>query len=132
VHAVITAQLRDRAAPGPFSLEIVQEGLIDRGRDVRDHAADPPVHDPRRGARLRVGLTDPAGDPFTQGNGVTLLLGTLGQSVRASLERFWADGIREGDILLTNDPYGGGGTHLADVSVLVPIFYAGGPAKAPA
>jgi N-methylhydantoinase B len=110
----------------PFSLEIVQEGLI--------AIADEMFVTTQRTSQstiiyevldFAVGLTDPAGDLITQGNGVTLFLGTLGQSVRASLERFGADGIREGDILLTNDPYGGGGTHLSDVSVLVPIFYAG-------
>jgi N-methylhydantoinase B len=110
----------------PFSLEIVQEGLI--------AIADEMFVTTQRTSQstiiyevldFAVGLTDPVGDLITQGNGVTLFLGTLGQSVRSSLERFGVDGIREGDILLTNDPYGGGGTHLSDVSVLIPIFYAG-------
>ena len=110
----------------PFSLEIVQEALI--------AIADEMFVTTQRTSQstiiyevldFAVGLTDPGGDLITQGNGVTLFLGTLGQGVRASRERFGLDGIREGDILLTNDPYGGGGTHLSDVTILMPIFYDG-------
>jgi len=110
----------------PFSLEIVQEGLI--------AIADEMFVTTQRTSQstiiyevldFAVGLTDPAGDLITQGNGVTLFLGTLGQAVRALLERFGPDRIAEGDILLTNDPYGGGGTHLSDVSIVMPVFHEG-------
>jgi N-methylhydantoinase B len=110
----------------PFSLEIVQEGLI--------AIADEMFVTTQRTSQstiiyevldFAVGLTDAEGGLITQGNGVTLFLGTLGPGVRAAIERFGIDGIAEGDILLTNDPYGGGGTHLSDVTVLMPIFYEG-------
>jgi N-methylhydantoinase B len=110
----------------PFSLEIVQEGLI--------AIADEMFVTTQRTSQstiiyevldFAVGLTDASGDLITQGNGVTLFLGTLGQGVRAALERFGIEGIEEGDILLTNDPYGGGGTHLSDVTILIPIFHDG-------
>src|SRR4051794_14608371 len=108
----------------PFSLEIVQEGLI--------AIADEMFVTTQRTSQstiiyevldFAVGLTDAEGGLITQGNGVTLFLGTLGPGVRAAIDRFGVDGIREGDILLTNDPYGGGGTHLSDVTLLMPIFY---------
>jgi N-methylhydantoinase B len=110
----------------PFSLEIVQEGLI--------AIADEMFVTTQRTSQstiiyevldFAVGLTDAEGGLITQGNGVTLFLGTLGPGVRAAIDRFGVDGIREGDVLLTNDPYGGGGTHLSDVTVLMPIFYDG-------
>jgi N-methylhydantoinase B len=110
----------------PFSLEIVQEGLI--------AIADEMFVTTQRTSQstiiyevldFAVGLTDAEGGLITQGNGVTLFLGTLGPGVRAAIDRFGVDGIAEGDILLTNDPYGGGGTHLSDVTVLMPIFYEG-------
>jgi N-methylhydantoinase B len=110
----------------PFTLEIVQEGLI--------AIADEMFVTTQRTSQstiiyevldFAVGLTDGEGALITQGNGVTLFLGTLGQGVRSSLERFGRDGIRDGDILLTNDPYGGGGTHLSDVTILMPVFYDG-------
>src|SRR2546426_9537101 len=70
------------------------------------------------------GLTDARGQLITQGNGVTLFLGTLSHAVSYTLEKFGAD-LRHGDIIVTNDPYTGGGTHLSDVSLVLPIFYDG-------
>ncbi|HLI89673.1 MAG TPA: hydantoinase B/oxoprolinase family protein [Ktedonobacteraceae bacterium] len=69
------------------------------------------------------GLTDAKGQLITQGNGVTGFLGTLTFAVRSTLEKFGAENLHPGDVVITNDPYGGGGTHLSDVSLIVPIFY---------
>src|SRR5215468_6309241 len=71
------------------------------------------------------GLTDANGQLITQGNGVTGFLGTLTFAVRSVLEKFGLEGLHPGDVIITNDPYGGGGTHLSDVSLIVPIFYEG-------
>lgn len=69
------------------------------------------------------GLTDARGQLITQGNGVTGFLGTLTFAVRSTLEKFGVEQLHPGDVIITNDPYGGGGTHLSDVSLIVPIFY---------
>lgn len=71
------------------------------------------------------GLTDANGQLITQGNGVTGFLGTLTFAVRSTLEKFGSENLHPGDVVITNDPYGGGGTHLSDVSLIVPIFYEG-------
>src|SRR6266567_1110655 len=71
------------------------------------------------------GLTDANGQLITQGNGVTGFLGTLTFAVRSVLEKFGLERLHPGDVIITNDPYGGGGTHLSDVSLIVPIFYEG-------
>lgn len=71
------------------------------------------------------GLTDAHGQLITQGNGVTGFLGTLTFAVRSVLEKFGLENLHPGDVIITNDPYGGGGTHLSDVSLVVPIFYKG-------
>ena len=71
------------------------------------------------------GLTDATGQLITQGNGVTGFLGTLTFAVRSTLEKFGSENLHPGDVVITNDPYGGGGTHLSDVSLIVPIFYEG-------
>ena len=70
-----------------------------------------------------VGLTNAKGDLVTQGNGVTLFLATLRDAVRNVVEKFGPDNIDDGDIFVTNDPYTGGGTHLSDVTVVMPVFY---------
>src|SRR5437867_4201653 len=41
--------------------------------------------------------------------------------VRFALEFFGRDGLHEGDVLVANDPYHGGG-HLPDYNVFAPVF----------
>lgn len=73
-----------------------------------------------------VGLTDAQGQLIAQGNGVAGFLGTLVFAVREVIEKFAKKGqLRPGDIIITNDPYTGGGTHLSDVSLVMPVFYDG-------
>jgi N-methylhydantoinase B len=44
--------------------------------------------------------------------------------VKDVIEKFAEKGnLHPGDIIITNDPYGGGGTHLSDVCLAMPIFY---------
>ena len=69
------------------------------------------------------GITDAEGQLITQGNGVTVFIGTLSPAVTFTLEKFGADGLAPGDVVATNDPYEGGGTHLSDVTLVVPIFH---------
>src|SRR6266487_6807022 len=71
------------------------------------------------------GLIDAGGNLITQGNGVTGFLGTLTFAVRSTLEKFGPEQLAPGDVVITNDPYSGGGTHLSDVSLVVPIHYGG-------
>ncbi|HSP97070.1 MAG TPA: hydantoinase B/oxoprolinase family protein [Candidatus Dormibacteraeota bacterium] len=44
--------------------------------------------------------------------------------VRFALEFFGADGLYEGDVLVANDPYHGGG-HLPDYNIFAPVFHQG-------
>ena len=73
-----------------------------------------------------VAITDAQGRLVAQGNGVPLFIGTLDAAVGAVRDKFGSpDGLRPGDIVATNDPYGGGGTHLSDVSLIMPIYHLG-------
>jgi N-methylhydantoinase B/oxoprolinase/acetone carboxylase alpha subunit len=71
------------------------------------------------------GLTDNKARLISQGNGVAGFLGTLTFGVQSVLDKFGLDGLEPGDIILQNDPYTGGGTHLSDVALIMPIFYDG-------
>ena len=51
---------------------------------------------------------------------VPVHLGSMGESVRAVIERFGKD-MQPGDVFLLNDPYAGG-THLPDLTVVSPCF----------
>ncbi len=71
-----------------------------------------------------VGATDRNGDLISQGQGVPGFIGTLDPAVKAVIEKH-AGNVHPGDIFTTNDPYGGGGTHLSDVSIVMPVFHDG-------
>ena len=70
-----------------------------------------------------VGITDPAGELVSQGNGIAGFLGPLGDAVRATMAR--VTDLEPGDVVATNDPYAGGGTHLSDVALVRPVFIDG-------
>ena len=44
--------------------------------------------------------------------------------VRNTLAKFGRDGLREGDVIVTNHPYLGGVPHTPDLAVVVPVFLA--------
>jgi len=75
-----------------------------------------------------VGITDPAGELVSQGNGIAGFLGPLGDAVKEVIARRIE--LRPGDVIAANDPYAGGGTHLSDVALIRPIF-AGGDGDEP-
>ncbi|GAC1396809.1 MAG: hydantoinase B/oxoprolinase family protein [Chloroflexota bacterium] len=110
----------------PFTLEIIKDGLVAVGDEM--------FYALQRTAKSVViyevldyatGLTDAKGQLITQGNGVAGFLGTLTFAVRFVLDKFGAENLQRGDIIILNDPYVGGGTHLSDVSLIMPIFYEG-------
>jgi N-methylhydantoinase B len=75
-----------------------------------------------------VGITDARGDLVSQGNGIAGFLGPLGDAVREVIARRAAGRIKElspGDVIIANDPYSGGGTHLSDVALVLPVFWEG-------
>src|SRR3989442_12632932 len=70
-------------------------------------------------------LTDARGHAIAQNSGsIPSFIGTLPATVRHFLRAFGAEGMRPGDVLITNDAWMGTG-HMSDVSVLKPIFRAG-------
>lgn len=67
-----------------------------------------------------VAITDRYGELVSQGNGIAGFLGPLGEATRDTLRR--VPDLEPGDVIATNDPYAGGGTHLSDVALVRPIF----------
>src|SRR5947209_20134381 len=109
----------------PFTLEIIKNSLVAIGDEMfvalQRTSMSTIIYEVLDYA---TGLTDARGQLITQGNGVTLFLGTLSHAVSYTLQKF-GDDLSPGDIIVTNDPYTGGGTHLSDVSLIMPIFYDG-------
>lgn len=71
------------------------------------------------------GITDASGNLVSSGAGIPTFVGVLDKAVKRIVEIHGKDGIREGDMFVTNDPYFGGVTHLNDVVIALPVFAAG-------
>ena len=69
-----------------------------------------------------VGISDANGELVSQGNGIAGFLGPLGDAVKETIARH--KDLRPGDVIIANDPYSGGGTHLSDVALVRPVFCA--------
>jgi N-methylhydantoinase B len=70
------------------------------------------------------GITDATAQVIAQDNGLCLFTGTFRPQVESILARHPVASMRPGDIFMTNGPYGGG-THTADVALVMPIFADG-------
>jgi N-methylhydantoinase B len=67
------------------------------------------------------GITDVDAQVIAQDNGLCLFTGTFRPQVESVLRRHPIETMHPGDIFMTNGPYGGG-THTADVALVMPIF----------
>lgn len=110
-----------------FTLEVVRDSLVAIGEEMFVALArtsmSPIIYEVLDFAS---GLTDAKGQLLTQGNGVTGFIGMLTFMVKETLRKFSGkNALRPGDVVIINDPYGGGGSHLSDVGLLMPIFYEG-------
>jgi N-methylhydantoinase B len=110
-----------------FTQEIVKDALVAVGFEMFDAmirtSMSPIIYET---TDFAVGVTDARGNLIAQGNGVTAFLATLDTAVQSTLERYpTPDYFSPGDVVITNIPYEGGGTHLSDVVILVPVFVGG-------
>jgi N-methylhydantoinase B len=64
---------------------------------------------------------DRAGQVIAMGDDMPVHLGSMPMSVRAVLDKLT---LVSGDIAILNDPYAGG-THLPDITLVMPVFVAG-------
>ena len=79
----------------------------------------------REGYDLSVMLFDRTGAMMVQGTrSIPVFIGTAPATLAFMLERFPAETLAPGDVVITNDPMMGTG-HLFDISVMRPVFRAG-------
>ena len=70
-------------------------------------------------------LFDADGRVVVQGESMPLHLASMLGLVEVVLEKYGKDGLKDGDMFLSNDPYVGRGSHLPDVAIAAPIFKDG-------
>jgi N-methylhydantoinase B len=71
-----------------------------------------------------VGLFTPEGETVSIGIGLPMFIRGMAETVKAKIRHFGRDGIKPGDIYVTNDAYITG-SHLNHVTLTLPIFHKG-------
>lgn len=109
----------------PFTMEVIKDSLLSIGDEMfialAKTSMSPMFYE---ALDYACGLTDAKGNLISQGNGVTSFIGMLSPMVQHVLEKYdHGNDLHEGDIIIINDPYVGGGSHLSDVGLVMPIFY---------
>ncbi len=108
-----------------FDLEVIKDCIVAVGDEMFEAvirtSMSPIIYET---TDFAVGATDARGNLLAQGNGVTAFLATLDTAVQDLLKHYPNPGeIAPGDAFITNSPYSGGGTHLSDVVIIVPVFH---------
>ncbi len=108
--------------PDPFDLDVLREAFLATSNEMfvamQRSSQSPLIYEV---LDFAVGLTDAEGQLVSQGNGVAGFLGPLGDAVGGTLARL--HDLAPGDVVATNDPFAGGGTHLSDVALVRPLFH---------
>lgn len=110
-----------------FTIEIIKDTIVALGDEMFNAmirtSMSPIIYET---TDFAVGATDAKGNLLAQGNGVTGFLATLDTAIVSLLEHYpGQDAIQTGDVFISNTPYEGGGTHLSDVVIMVPVFAEG-------
>lgn len=112
------------SAVDPITLEVVTQGLISIVREMRATvmrtAKSVAIYEAKD---FSCGLFAPDSQVVAQSNDIGSHVVPMPWSVRAAMAKL-GDTLVPGDVLLMNDPYAGG-THLNDVTVIVPVFRDG-------
>lgn len=98
------------------------DGLAQAMQETLFRTAVSPVV--REGADASCGLFSNEGELLAMSDAIPLLLGALPGVVQEVLATFPKEHIREGQIFCMNDPFTGG-THLPDITVMMPVFSDG-------
>lgn len=107
-----------------FTTDVLREGFLaiadEMFASLRRTSQSPIIYEV---LDFGVGISDPAGELVSQGNGVAGFLGPLGDAITQTLRQ--VPDLQPGDVIIGNDPYAGGGTHLSDVALVRPVFADG-------
>jgi N-methylhydantoinase B len=106
----------------PVTVEIVRSGVIAVAEDMKTSlmrsAASPAIYEAQDFA---AGLFTPAAEAVSIGIGLPMLIRGMARTLRAKIHHCGADGMKPGDIYMTNDA-GLTGSHLNHVALTLPVF----------
>ena len=108
----------------PVTLDIVKDSLIAVSNEVfyafARTSMSPIIYETLDYAS---GIADVNGKLLTQGNGACGFIGLIAPIIQEIIEKYGKENLHPGDVYLINDPYMGGGTHLSDIGMVMPVFY---------
>ena len=106
----------------PIELAIFKSALhsiaVEMGIALRRTAFSPNIKERRDYSSA---VFDGAGRVIAMGDDMPVHLGSMPMSVRAALDKL---ALERGDVAILNDPYAGG-THLPDITLVMPVFAEG-------
>ncbi|MGE9940543.1 hydantoinase B/oxoprolinase family protein [Bariatricus sp. SGI.161] len=108
----------------PVTLDIVKDSLIAVSNEVfyafARTSMSPIIYETLDYAS---GIADVDGRLLTQGNGACGFIGLIAPMIQEIIHKYGKENMHSGDVYLINDPYLGGGTHLSDIGMVMPVFY---------
>ena len=108
----------------PVTLDIVKDSLIAVSNEVfyafARTSMSPIIYETLDYAS---GIADAKGRLLTQGNGACGFIGLIAPMIQEIIDKYGIENMHPGDVYLINDPYMGGGTHLSDIGMVMPVFY---------
>ncbi|OGA72001.1 MAG: hypothetical protein A3G81_31995 [Betaproteobacteria bacterium RIFCSPLOWO2_12_FULL_65_14] len=108
---------------GPIETEVVSNALISIAEEMGEvlvRASQSTGIKERKDCSCTI--FDANGEVIIQADHMPLHLGSMLGIVRSILKAYAVEQIRPDDMFITNDPYGGGCTHLPDITVAAPLF----------
>src|SRR6201993_3909488 len=119
------AAKRARHKTDPIVTEIVRNGVIAVTEEMKTNlmrtAYNIIIYE---ALDFTTGLFTPAGETISIGIGLPMFIRGMAETVRAKIRHFGRQGIKPGDIYVTNDAYTTG-SHLNHVTLTLPIFHKG-------
>lgn len=112
-------------AVDPITLEVIRNRL-DTIADEMQHVLLKSSHSIiiKEGGDASSAILSATGETIAHAVAIPLHLGVIGPLASGITAVYPVDQMRDGDVYLLNDPYGGG-THLPDITVVVPIVWEG-------
>src|SRR6059036_652634 len=117
--------VRRRRALDPITAEIIRGAMETIAYEMATHVsltATTPILN--QSNERNATILDASGALAALSVGIPQFMLSSTLPVRFALEFFGRDGLFEGDVLVANDPYHGGG-HLPDYNIFAPVFYDG-------
>ncbi|HWN51028.1 MAG TPA: hydantoinase B/oxoprolinase family protein [Xanthobacteraceae bacterium] len=118
-------KISKRRALDPVIAEIVRNGVIAVTEEMKTNlmrtAYNMIIYE---ALDFTVGLFTPDGETVSIGIGLPMFIRGMAETVKAKIRHFGRDGIRPGDIYVTNDAYITG-SHLNHVTLTLPMFHKG-------